>query len=405
MAAHFAGSIPPFDVELPGEVRFGPGRARELSSIAARYGRPRILAAAPAWAFDGKGPAALVLEALRVAAEAVIPFRLGEGEAVSSEVDAGAALARSEGCSLVVGIGGGAAVDTAKAVAAMAPRGEPVESYLEGVGDGRVLDRPGLPCVAVPTTAGTGAEVTRNAVLSSRDRRYKRSLRSLYVVPRIAVVDPELAVTAPPFVTAASGLDAIVQLLEPYVSRRAQPFTDALAAQALPAAVAALPRAYADGSDLEARSVMALAALYSGICLAHAGLGVVHGLASAVGACTTVPHGVVCARLVAEAVRANAEALAGRKDDAAATARLARLAQAGRWVTGRPAGTPLGDALAGADRLAALVEALRVPRFRDYGVTEGDVAAILALPLGGNMKTNPADLAPGDVERILRSGL
>jgi alcohol dehydrogenase class IV len=321
------------------------------------------------------------------------------------EVDAGAELARREGCALVIGIGGGAAVDTAKAVAAMAPRMESVELYLEGVGDGRVLDAPGLPCVAIPTTAGTGAEVTRNAVIASRERRYKKSLRSLHVVPRVAIVDPGLAVTAPASVTAASGMDAIVQLIEPYVSRKAQPVTDALAAQAIPAAVEALPRACADGADLAARSAMALAALYSGVCLSHAGLGVVHGLAAAIGAVTSVPHGVVCARLVAESMRQNARALSARSADPAAAAGLARLAQAGRWVTGRPAGDPLGDAMAGADRLAALVEALGIPRFRSCGMTDADAEAVVSAPLGGNMKTNPADLDGEALVRIVRSGM
>jgi alcohol dehydrogenase class IV len=397
-----------FDVDLPVQIRFGAGRARDLAAVLAAHGRPRVLLVAPGWCLDGAGPSGAVLDALRGASAAVIPLRLGDGEPSTREVDDGAALARREGIGLVVGVGGGAAVDTAKAVAAMAPRGEPVEPYLEGVGDGRVLDRSGLPCVAVPTTAGTGAEVTRNAVLANPDKRYKRSLRSLHVLPRVAIVDPALGVTAPPAVTAASGMDAIVQLIEPYVSKKAQPFTDALAAQAIPTAAAALPRAVRDGGDLGARAVMARAALYSGICLSHAGLGVVHGLAAVVGAFTAVPHGVVCARLVAESVRANARALARggagfhpRPDDA-----LSRLAQVGRWLTGRPAGgDPLDDALAGADRLAELVETLGVPRFRACGMTEADIAEILAAPLGGGMKTNPAELGRAVVEGIVRSAM
>jgi alcohol dehydrogenase class IV len=394
-----------FDFELPVQVRFGTGRAKDLPSVLAAYGRPRVLLVAPGWCLDGAGPAGAVLVALRDAAAAVVPLRLGDGEPSSREVDDGSALARREGIGLVVGVGGGAAVDMAKAVAAMAPRGEPVEPFLEGVGDGRVLDRPGLPCVAVPTTAGTGAEVTRNAVLASPERRYKRSLRSLHVLPRVAIVDPALGVTAPPAVTAASGMDAIVQLIEPYVSRKALPVTDALAAQAVPEAAAALPRAVRNGGDLAARAAMAKAALYSGICLSHAGLGVVHALASTIGALTRVPHGVVSARLVAESIRENARALA-RVGGPSGPDALSRLAQVGRWLTGRPAGGgALDDALAGADRLAEMVETLGVPRFRACGVTEADVAAILAVPPGGGMKTNPAELDREAVERIVRSGL
>jgi len=393
-----------FDLELPVQIRFGVGRVRDLSAAIAAHGRPRVLLAAPGWCLDGAGPTGAVLDALRGVAAAVVPLRLGDGEPTSREVDAGAALARREGVGLVVGVGGGAAVDTAKAVAAMAPREEPVELYLEGVGDGRVLDRPGLPCIAVPTTAGTGAEVTRNAVIANPEKRYKRSLRSLHVVPRIAIVDPALAVSAPASVTAASGMDAIVQLIEPYVSRKAQPFTDALAAQAIPEAAAALPRAVADGSDLGARATMAKAALYSGVCLSHAGLGVVHGLAAVVGALTSVPHGVVCARLVAESIRANARELA-RVGGPSGTDSLSRLAQVGRWLTGASTGDALADALAGADRLAEMVETLGVPRFRAYGMTDADVAAILAAPLGGNMKTNPADLDAAAIARIIRSAL
>ncbi len=396
---------PPFEFHLPARVRFGVGCVKDLDALAGELGRPRVLVAAPAWVLDGVGPAGQALESLRGAAEAVVPFRMKDAEAASSDVDAGAALARAERCGLVVGIGGGAAVDTAKAVAAMAPRNEPVEPYLEGIGDGRVIDRPGLPCIVVPTTAGTGAEVTRNAVLSSRERKYKRSLRSIHVVPRLALVDPALAVSAPPGVTAASGMDAIVQLIEPYVSRRAQPFTDALAAQAIPEAAVALPRAVGDGMDLEARAVMAKAALYSGVCLSHAGLGVVHALASAIGALTSVPHGVVCARLVAESIRENARALA-RVGGPSGPDALSRLAQVGRWLTGRGAGgDALGDALAGANRLAELVETLGVPRFGAYGVTEADVTAILAAPLGGGMKTNPAELGREAIEGIVRSAM
>ena len=393
-----------FAFELPVQIRFGVGRVRDLAAVLAAHGRPRILLAAPGWCLDGAGPSGAVLDALRGAASAVVPLRLGDGEPTSHEVDAGAALARREGVALVVGVGGGAAVDTAKAIAAMAPREEPVELYLEGVGDGRVLDRPGLPCVAVPTTAGTGAEVTRNAVIANPGKRYKRSLRSLLVLPRVAVVDPALAVSAPPGVTAASGIDAIVQLIEPYVSRKAQPITDALAAQAIPEAAAALPRAVRDGGDLAARAVMAKAALYSGVCLSHAGLGVVHALASVVGAFTSMPHGVVCARLGAEAIRANARALA-RVEGPSGSDPLARLAQVGRWVTGASTGDALGDALAGADRMAELVETRGVPRFRTYGVMEADVETILAAPLGGGMKTNPAELDRVAIGRIVRSGM
>lgn len=393
-----------FDFHIPCDIRFGAGRVKELGEVVASFGRPRVLLVTGRRALAESGTLDSILELLRVATKKVVHFRLEAGEPRPADVDDGAALARVELCRLVVGVGGGAALDAAKAIAAMAPLSDPVESYIEGVGDGRTLDKPGLPCVAIPTTAGTGAEVTRNAVLVNRERGYKRSLRSVHLVPRVAIVDPELTISAPPAVTAASGMDAIVQLIESYVSRKAQPPTDALAERMLPVAAAALERACADSRDLAARAVMAEAALYSGIALSHAGLGVVHGLASPVGARTSVPHGVACARMAPEAVRANARALAARADDPFARMSLERLARVGRWLAGRAAGDPRDDALAGAERLAELNEKLRVPRFRDFGVTEADIESIAANP-GGNVKTNPVALSAEAMKAIVRSAL
>jgi alcohol dehydrogenase class IV len=414
-----------FDFHLPTSIRFGIGRIRELGDVAASFGRARVLLLTGSRSLEAAGALEGIQRSLRAAAERIFTLRLKGGEPTAREVDELAALARSEACTLVVGVGGGSVLDAAKALAALAPRNDSVEAYIEGVGDGRVLDAPGLPCVAVPTTAGTGSEATRNTVLTGEreGRRYKRSLRSIHMVPAVALVDPGLTVTMPPAITAASGLDAIAQLVEPYVSRAAHPVADALSAQAIPEAVRALPRACEDGKDLAARSIMSRAALYSGICLSHAGLGVVHGLSSAIGALTPVPHGVVCARLMPEAIRANARALAkavgeGRpgpdggaraKNDAnvsdPSTQALERLAHVGRWLTGDLSGDPYDDALAGADAMEALVTALRVPRFRDYGITEADVDAIAAAPIGGSMKTNPADLDAAVIARIVRSAL
>ena len=253
------------------------------------------------------------------------------GEPTVADVEHALLAARSAACDWVIGLGGGSAIDAAKAVAGLLTNpGSPLD-YMEVVGQGLPLRQPAAPWIAVPTTAGTGAEATRNAVIGCPEKKFKASLRSEHLLAKIAVIDPELAVSAPPQVTAASGLDALCQLIESYTSNRAQPMTDALALQGVSLAAPALPRVCADGADLDVREAMALAALFSGITLANAGLGAVHGFAAPLGANFPVPHGTICAALLPHVVSANIAALAA---ESAQHPYLERYAELGRRLTG-----------------------------------------------------------------------
>jgi alcohol dehydrogenase class IV len=266
--------------------------------------------------------------------------------------------------------------------------------YLEVVGRGRPLERPALPLVAIPTTAGTGSEVTRNAVLAVPDAGVKASLRSPFLLPALALVDPDLTVGLPPEVTASCGMDALVQLLEPFTSARANPFTDALCREAIPRVLAALPRAFRDGSDAEARREMALGSLFGGIALAHGGLGAAHGLAAAIGGRFPAPHGSLCARLIVPVIRAN-ERKARQVGDRRTERRYRELAA---LATRNPEAT-VPDAV---EALGTLVERLGIPRLGAWGIGEQDLEALaLAGSRAGSMKANPVPLAIEDLRLIL----
>src|SRR5687768_15766055 len=241
-------------------------------------------------------------------------------------------LLAEAGCDAVLGFGGGSALDVAKAAAVLATSGTDPREHLEVIGAGRPLVTPGLPCVAVPTTAGTGSEVTRNSVLSGGG--VKASLRSPLMLPRVAVVDPDLLVGLPRPVIAASGMDALSQLIEPLLSARANPFGDALARDGIRRSARSLLRAVDEGmTDPGVREDLALASLFGGLCLANSGLGAVHGLAAAAGARLSAPHGAVCAAVLAASLAVNHRALRERAPDHPA---LARIAEVAAVLTGRP---------------------------------------------------------------------
>lgn len=315
-----------YDFACPPLVRFGAGRIAELGELVALHGRQ-------AWLVGGgrslvRSPARQAIE--RSLAAAGIPWRIvaeSAGEPTVDQVAAAVAGLPVEGrkTAVVVAIGGGAAIDLAKAVAALATNagGLPptaaapemldalVIDHLEGVGSGRTISRWPLPLVAVPTTAGTGAEATRNAVISCPRRRFKKSMRSPMMVPRAAIVDPELTLSCDASTTAASGIDCITQLIEAFVCRFKQPLPRALVLESLPRAVEALPRVLRDPTDLEARAALSHAALLSGMALANSGLGMAHGVAAALGVECATPHGVACGLMLPVAVAVNAEAARG----------------------------------------------------------------------------------------------
>ncbi len=382
-----------FEFATAARVVFGAGTRRELPSIARSLGRRALVVV-------GHSPARsepLVLELVE-AGVSCVRWSVA-GEPTVEQVLTGAELARGDGCELVVAAGGGSVIDAGKAVAALAANpGDPFD-YLEVVGQGRPLEHASLPFIAVPTTAGSGAEVTRNAVLTCPDQRVKASLRSALMLPRVALIDPELTLGLPAPVTAATGLDALAQLIEPYVSVRASPFIDALCLDGIARVSRALPIAFRDGSNLAAREEMAFAALLGGMALANAGLGAVHGFAGPIGGTLPAPHGAVCAALLPHVVRANVAALTAREPS---NPILGRFDTIGRVLTGRSTASAV-DAV---EHLEHLRSDLGVPRLRQWGVVESHVPALVAQARrSSSMRGNPIELTGEELTEILAAAM
>ena len=375
-----------FEFATAARLIVGPGRAAEFPVLLAGLGSRALIC-------TGSRPAQP-----RRAAGGAAPARHSyhvDREPTTESARTAAATAREHGADVVAAIGGGSVIDLAKAVAMLLGNGGDPLDYLEVIGSGRKITKPAVPLVAVPTTAGTGAEVTANAVLASPAHRVKASLRSALMIPRVAIVDPLLTLTCPPPVTAASGLDALTQCLEPFVSVRANALTDCLAAAGLRYAGTGLRRAHADGADVGARTDMALCSLLGGMALANAKLGAVHGLASAVGGAADVPHGAACAALLAPVVEANVRALRSAQP---ASPALPRYAEAARLLTGDP-GAAIEDGIAW---IRQTVTQLRVPRLREFGLRPEDFGDITASAMkASSTQGNPVILAENDLRAIL----
>jgi len=379
-----------FEFATAGRIVAGVGRAAELPGMVAGLGSRVLVCTGADPARHGGLLAGLGLPAVVVTVDAEPTVELAR---------AGAAAAREHGADVVAAVGGGSVIDLAKAVAMLLGNGGDPLDYLEVIGSGRKITQPAAPCVAVPTTAGTGAEVTANAVLASPAHGLKASLRSPLMIPRVALVDPELTVSCPPRVTAASGLDALTQCLEPLVSVRANPLTDGLAREGLRRAAAGLRAAYADGSDLGARADMAMCSLLGGIALANAKLGAVHGLAGVIGGTADVPHGVACAALLAPVVEANVRALRSGQPGGPA---LGRYAEAARLLTGESAAS-IGDGLTW---IRETVSLLAIPGLAAFGIGPqhaDDVAAKAAR--SSSMQGNPVALTHGELRAIVLQAL
>jgi len=299
------------------------------------------------------------------------------------------------GCDLVIGIGGGSVLDAGKAVAALLANGGDLIEYLEVIGEGRPLQRLSAPYIAVPTTAGTGAEVTRNAVLGSPSHKIKVSMRSPFMLPRLALVDPEMTYSMPPGLTAATGLDALTQLLEAFVSRNANPVTDGICREGLRRAARSLVQAFENGKDLQAREDMSLASLCGGLALANAKLGAVHGIAGPFGGIFRAPHGAVCGRLLPFAAAVTIGALRERDPGSPA---IERFREAARMFTGDPAAA----AEDGAAWLQALCDRLEIPALSTYGFSEKHSADLIAKSMrSSSMAGHPVDLTAPELETIL----
>ena len=311
----------------------------------------------------------------------------------------GVALARSEACDLVIGFGGGSALDAGKAIAAMLANEGELLDYLEVIGLGKALANPAAPFIAIPTTAGTGSEVTRNAVLSSPEHGVKVSLRSPLMLPRVALVDPELTYGLPPAITASTGLDALTQLIEPYVCPRANPITDALCVEGMRRAARSLLTAFEKGRNAAAREDMAVASLFGGFALANAGLGAVHGLAGPIGGRFAAPHGAVCAALLPEVMEANLRALRERQP---ASDALLRCEQVARLLTG--SASAVADA--GVQWVRKLARDLQIPPLSHYGLKPEHVAGLVEQAAqASSMKANPIALTGEELAAILRRAI
>jgi alcohol dehydrogenase class IV len=382
-----------FEFATAGRIMVGPGRAAELPGVLAGLGS-RVLVCTGA---DPERHAGL-LAGLGLPA-AVFPV---SGEPTVHLARAAVAAACEHGADVVAAIGGGSVIDTGKAVAMLLGNGGDPLDYLEVVGSGRPVTRPAAPCVAVPTTAGTGAEVTANAVLAVPEHRLKASLRSALMIPRVALVDPLLTLSCPPAVTAASGLDALTQCLEPLVSVRATPLTDGLAREGLRRAGAGLRAAYADGADLNARADMAVCSLLGGMALANAKLGAVHGLAGVIGGTADVPHGMACAAVLVPVIEANVRALRSQAPDRADHDPLGRYAEAARLLTGHPAAS-VEDGLAW---IRVTLTVANVPGLAAFGLGPHDADDIAAKALtSSSMQGNPVPLSHEDLKAIVLQAL
>jgi alcohol dehydrogenase len=394
-----------FSVGRLPRIEFGSGRFSLLPDVVARHGhRVLVVTGGRSFRATDRWPALVAaLEERRIAVHELVVT----GEPSPGVIDEAVARFRPAEIDVVVAIGGGSVLDAGKAVAGLLRTGTSVMDHLEVVGRGLPYPGPAVPLVAVPTTAGTGSEATKNAVISEqRPGGFKRSFRDDALVAADAIVDPDLLAGAPPELIAANGLDALTQLLESYVSLRAGPFTDALAVSGLAAARDGLLAWHADPDGAAApaaRSRMAYAALLSGICLAQAGLGVIHGLAAPLGALHPVPHGVACGATLAAGVAANIRALEER---APGSPSLVRFAALGRLLGGLPGSVPDTAArVALVDLLRSWTATLGITGLAGYGVTQADIPTLVAESRAGSMKTNPIELTDEEIDGVLRASL
>ncbi len=366
-----------FEFATATRILFGPGSLRDVVPAAKSMGQRALVVTG-----RNRSRAEGLLDSLISAGVQHVTFPVA-GEPTTHLVQTGAELARSESADLVIAIGGGSVIDAGKAIAALTTNSGALLDYLEVIGLGRSLENAPLPFIAIPTTAGTGAEVTRNAVLASPEHRVKVSLRSPLMLPKLAVIDPELALGLPAASTASTGMDALTQLIEPFVSCRANPLTDGLCREGIVRAARSLRRACSHPDDLAAREDMAAASLFSGLALANAGLGAVHGFAAPIGGMFPAPHGAVCAALLPHAMEVNLRALRERQPGSVA---LNRFQETAHLLTGHPHST----AEDGVRWIQELREELKIPTLRSYGIAETDVTALCDMAArASSMKGNP----------------
>lgn len=382
-----------FEFATAQRIIFGTGKAATIPALAKEIGQRALVI------MGRSNPAAQKLVTEWQAQGFVAGILVISGEPAIHDIVQATTAARDADCDMLIAIGGGSVIDTGKAIAALLTNpGDPLD-YLEVVGRGQPLTNASAPLIAAPTTAGSGAEVTRNAVLAVPEKQVKVSLRSPTMLPRIALVDPELTYSMPPAVTASTGLDALSQCIEPFVSNQANPLTDGIAREGITAAAHSLLRAYRDGSDSEARAGMALASLCGGLALANAKLGAVHGFAGVLGGMYPIPHGVICARLLPYVIATNVAAITARAPDSTYRTRFDQVAQ---LLTGEANAT----AHDGVRWIQELCDELDIPALSAFGVTPSDFDQIIAKSkVASSMKGNPIPLSDLELRQILSDAL
>jgi alcohol dehydrogenase class IV len=387
-----AGKPVQFAFATATEILFGVGTSATAGERARQLGSRACVVTG-----RSTGPSAGVIASVDVSGLPVLRVPV-EGEPTIAVARAAVESARQHGADVVIACGGGSAIDLGKAVAALlANPGDPLD-YLEVVGRGQTLHTRSVPFIAIPTTAGTGAEVTRNAVLSVPEERQKVSLRSPMMLPVLAIVDPDLTRALPPALTASTGMDALTQLIEPYVSVKANPLTDAICLEGLPRVARALRRAFTHGDDIEARTEMALGSLFGGLALANAALGAVHGFAAPIGGRFTAPHGAVCAALLPHVMRANVHALDSRGD----AERLDRFVTVARLLTGER-GASAAD---GVEWIERLRDDLAIPSLGIHGIGRAHVDDLVsAATRASSMRGNPVALDATELRDVLLAAI
>ncbi len=382
-----------FEFSTATQIIFGAGKAREIGTYAPTMGQRAMVV-------TGRNPARsdIILEQLNKQGIESISVSV-PGEPTTDMALAGVQKARQAACDWVIGIGGGSVIDTGKVIAALLTNAGKLLDYLEVIGKAKPLEKMPAPYVAVPTTAGTGAEVTRNAVLESPEHRVKVSMRSPLMLPRLAVVDPEVTCSMPPPITASTGLDAFTQLLEAFVSNNTNPLTDGICREGLRRAAGSLVRVFEDGSDTEAREAMSLASLFGGLALANAKLGAVHGIAGPLGGMFKAAHGAICGRLLPFVMEMNISALQMREPESPSLARYREVAQI---VTGKTEAEPSD----GINWIQNVCSRLKLPPLADYKITEADFPLLVEkAQVASSMKGNPIQLTEKELLKILRQAL
>ena len=381
-----------FEFATTSRIIFGRGTLKEVPALATQMGgRPLVV--------TGKNieRAAPLLDLLKTTGMQPLTFGVPDEPTIEMTLE-GVQLARKKACDVVIGIGGGSVIDVAKAIAALITNSGDIMDYLEVIGQGQPLTQASAACIAIPTTAGTGAEVTRNSVLASTEHRVKVSLRSPTMLPDLAVIDPELTYSMPPSLTASTGLDALTQILEPFVSLKSNPLTDALCREGLKRVARSLRRAFEKGSDTAAREDMAIASLFGGLALANSKLGAVHGFAGTMGAMFSIPHGVICACLLPHVMEVNVKALQRR----GSLEFLSRYDEVARLLTGKPD----AGATDGIDWIHDLCNVLDVAPLFEFGITEAHFPEMIAgAKKASSMKGNPVELTDEELIEILRKAV